>query len=474
MRAILSSDSSFSWQGATSENYVIVDASAYYAAFYRAASLARNHILILGWQFDTGVKLLRGDAARAAPYPVELLPFLDALCRERPALRVYILAWDYSLVYSLEREWLQSLKFEFQSSPRVRFEFDAHPQFGGSHHQKLVVVDGALAFVGGLDLCEERWDDRSHQLRHPLRVNGSGLACRPNHEVQASVQGDAAVALMRVFGQRWLAALGEDLPLSAQPDSPVTGLDLQSIEPSAILELRAERVATAMTLPSEKGAGVRTIQGALTAALLAAERLIYVETQYFTSRTLTSVLLQRLAAADRPRLQVLVVMPRGADNSKEKFALGDLQSAMLSELEQAAKAHGHELRFLCSAVDGTDCEAATFIHSKLLIVDDELLCIGSANITERSMSVDSELCLIWQAPAGTPLAADIQRVRASLLAEHSGRAPAELLDATGLTAKLDDWLEQGNSRLRVCHFDPASVSPIKQAIFDPGAPSQPG
>jgi phospholipase D1/2 len=238
--------------------------------------------------------------------------------------------------------------------------------------------------------------------------------------------------------------------------------------------LSAERVAIARTLPAEEGNAVRTIQAAMTAALLTADHLIYVETQYFTSRTLTSVLLQRLAAADRPRLQVLVVMPRGADNSKEKFALGDLQSAMLSELEQAATAHGHELRFLCSAVDGTDCDAVTFIHSKLLIVDDQLLCIGSANITERSMSVDSELCLLWQADAGSPLAADIQHVRASLLAEHSGRPATELLDLRGLTTKLDYWLEQGSSRLRVCHFDPTSVSPLKQAIFDPGAPSQAG
>ena len=472
MRNILSSEDHRYWSGAASGSAVIVDACAYYAAFYHAASLAQRHIVLAGWQFDSNVRLLRGAAAEASPYPVELLPFLNALCSERPELKIYILAWDYSLVYSLEREWLQSLKFAFQSSSAIRFEFDAHPSFGGSHHQKLAIVDGVVAFAGGLDICEERWDDRSHAEEHPLRVTSSGTAARPNHEVQATVQGDAAHALLTLFCQRWQLALGERLELAVHPASPARGVVLSRVAPGAVLPLAAQEVALSRTWPAG-GAwpAAQEVKAAFSAAFQAAERLIYIETQYFTSRSMTAALLERLRDASRPRLQLVLLMPRGADNSKEKFALGDLQSAMLSDLEQAAESHGHQLLFLCSSAAGERCEQATFIHSKVLIVDDELLCVGSANMTERSMALDSELSLFWQGEPGSPLSNDIRRVRSSLLAEHSGQPEADLLEIDGLCARLERAIADGSSRLRLTHFEPVSVNALKQAIFDPSGPS---
>lgn len=469
MQSILSSQNLY-WHGPAPHSAVIVDACAYYAAFYRAASLAQRHIVLAGWQFDSSVRLLRGRAARDARYPVEFLPFLDALCTERPELRVYVLAWDYSLIYSLEREWLQGLRFMFQRSGAIRFEFDAHPSFGGSHHQKLAVIDGVTAFAGGLDICEERWDDRNHVADHAWRVNASGSPCRPNHEVQAAVQGEPAAALLQLFCERWRTALGEDLGLSPQPHSSVASLVLPSVEPSAILPLAAEHVAIARTSPSASAPPLQEVKATTLAALRAAERLVYIETQYFTSRSVTAALVERLKDPEKPRLQLVVLMPRGADNSKEKFALGDLQAAMLSDLEAAAEACGHDLLFLCSAVAGEACDGATFIHSKVLIVDDELLCVGSANMTERSMTLDSELGLVWQAEPGSVLAGDIGNVRASLLAEHSGQPSHELLEIEGLTERLEAAMRQGVSRLRVSSFEPAEISPLKQAIFDPGEP----
>lgn len=458
------------WLGPVERSAVIVDAAAYYAAFYRAASLASRQIVIAGWQFDSNVKLLRGEAASSARYPVEFLPFLNALCQERSELRVYILAWDYSLVYSLEREWLQGLRFAFQSAKAIRFEFDAHPGFGGSHHQKFAVIDGALAFAGGLDLCDERWDDRGHATPHALRVDAAGEPCRPNHEVQAAVQGEAAAALQRLFVERWQRALGETLELDIAVATPLASLDLPALDPSAVLPIRAGQLAIARTLPVELGA-VREVQVLMRAALLEARQLIYIETQYFTSRSMSAALSERLRRGDLPRLQVLVVLPRGADNSKEKFALGDVQNALLSELSAVAEAGGHELRFFCSSVAGEACQTSTFIHSKVLVVDDELLCVGSANMTERSMTLDSELCLLWQGEPASEVARDIQALRASLLAEHSGQPEAELFEPVGLTGRLDAAIAAGTSRLRLTELEPASINPFKVAIFDPGEPA---
>ena len=103
--------------------------------------------------------------------------------------------------------------------------------------------------------------------------------------------------------------------------------------------------------------------------------------------------------------------------------MGETQRMVLGALEQAARAKGHELRFLCSVCD-PETGDTTFIHSKVLIVDDRFLSVGSANFTERSMGFDSELSLIWEAVENPALERDIRRVRASLLAEHASRDAA--------------------------------------------------
>ncbi len=445
----------------------IVDARAYYRAFYRAACRARRSILIAGWQFHTGVALLRGEDAEGAPYPVTFLALLDALCRERPELRVYILAWDYSLVYALEREWLQSLKFSFQASPAIRFEFARHPAFTGSHHQKFAVFDGELAFAGGLDLCDERWDDCSHRSQNPFRVNASGERCRPNHEVQAAVTGEAAAALEGLFRDRFRRAVGEELVLEKPSPEQAPTYDLDALLAENSYPLRSATVALSRT-SSEEPEPITEARALYLDAIAAAERLIYVETQYFTSRSVAAAFVARFSDRTRPPLQVVVMLPRGADNSKEKFALGPAQSSALEQLEAAARAGQHELRLLCSTPEG-DGSAATFIHSKVLIVDDTFLVIGSANFTERSMGVDSELCLAWEAEGDAELASDIREFRAALLAEHAGASAARFLEVEGLVERIDALTGAGR-RLESCCFERQSASPLRNQIFDPGEP----
>src|SRR5437868_944847 len=91
---------------------VLVDAADYYRAFYQAASRAKRTIFLSGWQFDSGVPLLRGDDAPPGA-EVRLLKFLNQLCERRPELEIYILAWDFHVVFALEREWMQTAYFEW-------------------------------------------------------------------------------------------------------------------------------------------------------------------------------------------------------------------------------------------------------------------------------------------------------------------------------------------------------------------------
>jgi phosphatidylserine/phosphatidylglycerophosphate/cardiolipin synthase-like enzyme len=148
--------------------------------------------------------------------------------------------------------------------------------------------------------------------------------------------------------------------------------------------------------------------------------------------------------------------------------MGETQRTVLAALEETAQATGHAIRFLCSVVDGEPSET-TFIHSKVLVVDDRFLSVGSANFTERSMGFDSELALVWEAVENSGLERDIRRVRASLLAEHARRDASELDLASGLVPIVDRWLSQG-SALRACHFDPTEPNVAKTRMFDPGGP----
>src|SRR4051812_10483891 len=85
---------------------LLIDGDDYYREFYRAAARAEHYILLSGWQCDSDAELLRGDDAKHAQGPVTLLKFLNHLCDSKPPLRIWILAWDFSLVFAAEREWM--------------------------------------------------------------------------------------------------------------------------------------------------------------------------------------------------------------------------------------------------------------------------------------------------------------------------------------------------------------------------------
>lgn len=466
---------------------VLVDAESYYSSFCQAALAARRYIYITGWQFDTQARLLRPDPGAPPPHPIELLPFLNHLCESRPALEIYITAWDYSVVYALEREWLQKLRFDFQSHSRVHFEFLNHPEPGGCHHQKLVIIDGALAFLGGLDLCDARWDTRDHSKGDPARIDVHGRPYKPFHDVQVALEGPVVATLERVFLDGWRMAGGlAPTPPRAEPDLPAareaSAAAQESDEPKSWvgplgLPLGGQHLAISRTewTPSDQIVG--EIQALFERAILAAERLIYIETQYFTSRALAEAIYYRLADRSRGTLQVVLVMPDGADSPKEDFVLGNRQRAIRRFIADAARHFGHEFRLLMSseATDTAPCPA-TFIHSKLMIVDDEFLTIGTANFTNRSMRIDREINAAWQtaledADGAAQLSRDIRALRASLLAEHAGVAAAEFLEIDGLIERIDGACGRGQCKLR-CQAvpTPEEDDPLLIAIFDPSGP----
>ena len=441
---------------------VLVDAADYYHAVYWAFSRAQSHVLMSGWQFDSGVPLLRG--ADAPPgVDVRFLKFLDGLCRRRPELRVYLLAWDFHLVFAGEREWLQRVYFHWMTSSNLHFRFADHPAAGGSHHQKFVVVDGSLAFLGGMDVCEARWDDRRHLANNPLRLS-RGHPQKPYHDVQAWLAGrEPARALEDLFTERWRRSGGPPLELGSPRPSEV------SVRGS--LAMGGATVALSRTAPQPDGNTVREVERLFEDAIAAADRLIYVETQYLSSRRMREALVQRMRAPGRPRPEIVIVVNEHAEALKEEIAVGLRQARNLELLREVASKTGCALGCYFSVCDGThETFRATYIHSKVMIVDDRFLTVGSANLTNRSMGLDSELHVTWEHEGDHGRLVDaIRNVRVSLLAEHAGLSEADAagLDVIeGLVARLDAIATRAGARLQR-HGPPTPAQQTAMQLIDP-------
>jgi phospholipase D1/2 len=458
-------------QAEVTESALLIDARTYYCTVYRALEQAQSYVVVSGWQFDSGVKLLRGEDAAAALRPVKFLDYLAALCAERPKLTVYVLAWDFSLVYATQRESEQREKFT-AAHTGIRFEWDAHPTLTGSHHQKFLVVDGQVGFLGGIDLCDARWDDCTHHAHNPDRVNVSGDPCKPYHDVQAAFSGPIVSSLVDLFVERWARVTNERLEL-AKATCVEARFDLKRLSNGEAEAISATHAALSRTQADSRAEAVfiGEILHLFADAIGSAQRLIYAETQYFTSRSLARILVARISDVRLPKLDIVVVMPHGADTGLERLALADAQDGVLLEVLDAAREHGHAMHVVYPAShDAQGGEHSTFIHSKLLIVDDRLLIVGSANFTERSVALDTELSMTWECgDARDPLGRCIRTIRTRLLAEHSGLSASEFDLEEGLCRKLGTLLETGNTRLRKRAVDePGPLGPLLAEMFDAG------
>src|SRR5262252_3572202 len=138
----------------------LIDVASYFAALAEALASAQRRIVIVGWDFH-GRTRLRPDRP-PGDLPDEIGPLLEALVAQRPALRVHLLEWDYSLLYAVERGLGPWTDLAWARDPRFELERDDCHPFGASQHQKLVVIDDALAFAGGIDLTLRRWETQDH------------------------------------------------------------------------------------------------------------------------------------------------------------------------------------------------------------------------------------------------------------------------------------------------------------------------
>ncbi len=420
---------------------VLVDGRDFYRAFYEACCKAERAILMAGWQFSCNVELVRGEDAACCKYPTTLIELLSTLCEERRDLHVYMLPWDSSPVFAFEREPLQRLRLRLQGHPRIHWKMDNMHPAGASHHQKLFIVDRAVAMLGGMDVCSARWDDREHAAYKDSRDRKR----RPYHDVNAFVTGEAVDVLRNWFARRWEVATGEPLEL---PDQPRTTIDIPSS-----FDVAAPHMALARTWPAMEKCDLPELREILRLhqrAIGRAKKTIYIENQYFSSYEIATALECRMRQGG-PSLEIVMVLPKKSAGLKERVSIGVYQAQILENLTKLARETGHKLGvYYQAAVRDNGKEVPVFIHAKVLAVDDRFLLISSANLSNRSMGFDTELGLAWESP--TP-SASLRAARLELMAEHCGmsrdEAEARFADPHDLVAKLDALARSKTHLLRM-------------------------
>jgi phospholipase D1/2 len=445
---------------------ILIDAGPYFGAVRAALLQAQHSVFIIGWDLDSRTRLVGEDCESHDGWPEALREFLVRLVEERPDLQVYLLTWDFAVLYALEREAFPSLKLGWNTPPRIHFRLDNELPVGASHHQKVIVIDDALAFSGGLDLTIRRWDTRQHEIDDPNRCDPAGQPYRPFHDVQIMVDGDAARALGELARERWVRAGGEQIPLMRHNPAPWP--------PEVQPDFTDTKAAIARTLPPYRDQQeVREVEVLFTDMIGQAERSIYIENQFLTCHAMAHALARRLQA--KPKLEVLMIAPHTHHTWLEARTMRNGRIRFMQILQEAGVTDRARLVYP-DVCDGDGCRNTdTMVHSKVMIIDDRLLRIGSANLNNRSMGTDSECDLVIEADRDTERTA-IRQIRARLIADHCGVAPetvVEQLAAKGSLIRAAETLSGRGHSLRPIDDgepDEGELAEYIQGLADPEHP----
>jgi phosphatidylserine/phosphatidylglycerophosphate/cardiolipin synthase-like enzyme/uncharacterized membrane protein YdjX (TVP38/TMEM64 family) len=410
---------------------VLVDAADYFAALRASLLKAERSVFILGWELHSRTPI-EGNTRPQDGAPIPLGPLLKWLLRRRPQLQIRILLWNHPVLFAIKRELFPRRIFE-RRMRRVEILLDSHLPVGASHHEKIVIIDDNVAYCGGIDLTVRRWDTTAHHPAEPRRCC-SRKPYKATHDVQMVVDGAAAAALGRWARRRWRHAGGKGCPRVARrgdawpghvtPD--FTNVDVGIMRTIAALE--------------ERTSDIREIERATVAALSRAERFVYIENQYLTSKVAFDALSARMRAV--PDLEVVVLTTHDPGGWLEAEIMGAGRQRFMAAFDDAALAK--RIRFVspaaaCAGMHGDEAEKPLpiHVHAKVLIVDDAFIRIGSSNLNNRSMGFDTECDLAIEAASPEQRRA-ILDVRNRLIAEHWGSdadAVARALATDGLSTE---------------------------------------
>ena len=454
------------WRKARADRFsVIVDAGAFFRLAKSAMLKAKRSIILIGWDFDTRIELT--PDSKDDEHPDKLGRFFEHLARRNRELDIRILKWDFGLISSITRGETPVHMLRWMFSKQIHLKLDrAHPPMA-AHHMKLLIIDDNVAFCGGIDMTVGRWDTRDHLEDDPNRRSPFGGQEPPWHDATTCLSGPAAAALAELARDRWEMATGERLPPAAVEGDPWPD-DLEA-------EFSDVEIGVSRTSPKYKDREeVVEIETATLAIIASVKKSLYIESQYFASRRIAEAMATRLEEPDGP--EIVIVNPKSASGWLEEKTMDTARSRLRDLVEKADR---HKRFRLLYPVN--DRGTAIYVHAKIMIADDRILKLGSANLNNRSMGYDTECDVLLQAGEDEQVLREtILRQRNDLLAEHLGR-PLEAVEEAlarndGSMTKTIDTLNQPDQHrgLKPVEHRPLGIDDewvAESDLVDPERPS---
>ena len=357
---------------------VLIDGAEAFRSIAREIEGAREFVHIAGWHVAPHFELERDGQS-------SVLGQLLAEAAER--LEVRVLVWAGSPVrafHPTRAEVRESVRMLTRRT-RIRCESDPREHPFHCHHEKAVVVDGRVAFVGGIDITDfggDRYDTSAHPAR---RRQGW-------HDVATRLRGPAVADVNDHFALRWREVTGEQVQ---QPQAP---------PPAGKHEVQVVRtVAEGMyeSLPS----GDFRILESYVRAISSAERFIYLENQFLWAPEIVRLLVDKLRHPPCDGFQIVVLLPAKANNGQ------DDTSGQLGVLVDADAGAERFLAVTTRSLSGRR-DDPLYVHAKVGIVDDRWLTVGSANLNAHSLLNDTEMNVVTTDPEL------VRATRVRLWAEH--------------------------------------------------------
>jgi phosphatidylserine/phosphatidylglycerophosphate/cardiolipin synthase-like enzyme len=374
---------------------VLVDGAEALPRMAAEMERAQSHVHIAGWFFSPEFTLTRSS-------PPTILRNLLAELAERVDVRVLAWAGAPLPLFRPSRRQVRAMRDELRRGSRTRCELDGHERPMHCHHEKTIVIDDRLAFVGGIDLTLDA-GDRFDSSTHPPRAELGW------HDAATLIEGPAAADVAEHFRLRWQETTGERLdPAAPHPGEGGVEVQIARTVPNGVYR----------ALPR----GEFGILDSYLRALRSAERLIYLENQFLWSQEIVEVLVAKLREPPADDFRLLVVLPARPNNG------ADETRGQLSALVEADDGGGRFLACTLYAHAGPLADPV-YVHAKIGVVDDRWLTVGSANLNEHSLFNDTEMNVVSHDPG---LA---RATRLRLWAEHLELsqtelegAPAEVVD----------------------------------------------
>ena len=396
---------------------ILVDGKEALPRVAEALRGARSHVHLTGWHFTPEFALEREGR------PTILRNLLAELA-ERIDVRLLVWAGAPLPLFRPSRFAMRTMQAKLTEHTRVRCALDANERPLHCHHEKTIVIDDRVAFVGGIDLTSEA-GDRYDSSDHPAR-GAVGW-----HDACAMIEGPAVQDVADHFRLRWQEVTGESLA-PTRPCGQAGSVQLQ------IVRTVPEKIYK--RLP-RGDFGILETYGR---ALRSAQRLIYLENQFLWSPEIAAVLLDKLRRPPHPDFRLLLILPAKPNTG------GDDTRGVLGELIEADEDNGRLLACTLYARAGNLFDPI-YVHAKIGIVDDNWLTLGSANLNEHSLFNDTEMNLV------THESQIARATRLRLWSEHLERPAADIPSDT--TQAIDElWkpiaaaqLERRNAGLPLAH-----------------------